>query len=540
MENLAPTRSERYRQIIGTLAKHGLVAAGAFRLESGPRARSQAEQARLVFEELGPTFIKLGQILSTRGELPPEYREELAKLQDATPPVEVGLIEAEIEAELGSSPQELFAYFDTVPLASASIGQVHRAKLRDGRDVVIKVRKPGVGAIIERDLEILAQLAASPASRIGDLDNYDMAGVVEEFSDTLRAEIDYTREARNIRLFRSFFDDDRGFELPEVIDEYSTARVLTLTEIDGVKPSEITRLTKKRRESAAQRVARFVLEPALLHGVFHADPHPGNILILANGAVGVIDFGMIGRLTDEHRIRIADILMAMERHDVERVSDRLMQIAPPAEPIDRAEFTSQLSRLLDRYMNSSLAKVEFGRALSEMLDLIRQHNLRPSSSLTMFFKTIAMCEALVEMIAPDRSLGDFVKALSQKIAVARLGTDHWLQRAELAALDTAELSLDLPRRADRVLADIERGNLRVWARIEDLQPALHTMERMVERANATMIAAACIVAVSVLFMLYRPSGSHEAIPWIFWAAIVIAGLVVFRTAWANLRGGKRL
>ncbi|MBV9973654.1 MAG: AarF/ABC1/UbiB kinase family protein [Candidatus Eremiobacteraeota bacterium] len=540
MEAQAPTRSQRYREIIGTFGKHGLAAAGALRLASDERVQSQAKEARLVCEELGPTFIKFGQILSTRGELPAEYREELSKLQDSMPPVETAFIEAEIESELGAPPQELFAFFDPVPLASASIGQAHLAKLHDGREVVVKVRKPGVRAVVDRDLEILNQLAESSEKYFPGLEDFDMAGIVEEFADTLRAELDYTREARNIRIFRSFFEDEDGFRLPEVISELSTARVLTLTRVEGIKASEADSLSKRRRETAAQRIARFVLEPALLHGIFHADPHPGNISVFEDGTIGAIDFGMVGTLTDENRRRIADILIAMQRHDAERVTDRLLQVAPPSRPIDRMALASELGRLLERYLSTSLARIEIAPALSDMLDLIRSHGLRPPSSLTIFFKTVAMSESIITAVAPERTLADFLRPISERAAMARLSPGDWFERARLSALDTAELSIDLPRRADRVLADIERGNLRVWARLEDLEPALRTIERVVERANATMLAAACIVGITVLFVVYRPTGWHEVVPWIFWIAVAIVAVAVLRTAWANLKKRKSL
>jgi len=540
MEEQAPTRSQRYREIIGTFGKHGLAAAGALRLASDERVQSQAKEARLVCEELGPTFIKFGQILSTRGELPAEYREELSKLQDSMPPVETAFIEAEIESELGAPPQELFAFFDPVPLASASIGQAHLAKLHDGREVVVKVRKPGVRAVVDRDLEILNQLAESSEKYFPGLEDFDMAGIVEEFADTLRAELDYTREARNIRIFRSFFEDEDGFRLPEVISELSTARVLTLTRVEGIKASEADSLSKRRRETAAQRIARFVLEPALLHGIFHADPHPGNISVFEDGTIGAIDFGMVGTLTDENRRRIADILIAMQRHDAERVTDRLLQVAPPSRPIDRMALASELGRLLERYLSTSLARIEIAPALSDMLDLIRSHGLRPPSSLTIFFKTVAMSESIITAVAPERTLADFLRPISERAAMARLSPGDWFERARLSALDTAELSIDLPRRADRALADIERGNLRVWARLEDLEPALRTIERVVERANATMLAAACIVGITVLFVVYRPTGWHEVVPWIFWIAVAIVAVAVLRTAWANLKKRKSL
>ncbi|MBV9277426.1 MAG: hypothetical protein JOZ97_04235 [Candidatus Eremiobacteraeota bacterium] len=203
-------------------------------------------------------------------------------------------------------------------------------------------------------------------------------------------------------------------------------------------------------------------------------------------------------------------------------------------------LSSELGRLLERYLSTSLARIEIAPALSDMLDLIRNHGLRPPSALTIFFKTVAMSESIITTVAPERTLADFLRPISERAALARLSPDDWFERARLSALDTAELSIDLPRRADRVLADIERGNLRVWARLEDLEPALRTIERAVERANATMLAAACIVGITVLFVVYRPTGWHQVIPWILWIAVAIVVVVVLRTAWANLKRRKSL
>ncbi|HEY8297414.1 MAG TPA: AarF/UbiB family protein [Candidatus Baltobacteraceae bacterium] len=532
------TRSERYREIMGVLAKHGLAAAGAgMRLHpDGERAQLQAEQLRLACEELGTTFIKLGQILSTRGDLlPPQYRDELAKLQDSVAPLDAAIIVTEIENELGASTAELFATFDPIPLAAASIGQVHVATLADGRDVVVKVRKPGVRAVVERDLDILNGLAASAEKHFPDFADHDVEGLVEEFGDMLRAELDYTREARNIEIFRGFFGDERGFELPEVIWDRSTAHVLTLTLVRGTKATEDFSLTKKRQEAAAQRIARFVLEPAFVHGIFHADPHPGNVLIRSDGTVGIIDFGMVGRLSEEQRRRLGDIFLAMEHHDAQRVSDHLIDLAPPLAPVDRVAFGAQIGRLLDRYMSSSLEQVQMGAALGEMLDLIREYGLRMPASVAFLFKAIAMSEGLILAIAPGKTISSFLKPITSKVTLAQLNPEQWAERARQATREAAELSLELPRRADRVLADIERGNLRVWTRLEDLEPVLTRFERIVERANATMIAAACIVGITILLAVYHPGGWKGAIGWVLWFAIVIAVLWVTRTAWATFR-----
>jgi len=446
-----PTKAERQRQIMAVLAKHGLAAVG------GSGTQFKAEQARETCEELGTTFIKLGQVLSTRGDmLPEEFLFELAKLQDSVPAVDTSIIEVEIAESLGASPHELFASFEHVPLGSASIGQVHLATLNDGREVV--VRKPGVKELVEIDLDILTSLAASSAKRFPALAEYDVRGMVAEFADMLRAELDYTREGRNIELFRSYFASDKGYALPEVIPEFCTSNVLVLTVVTGEKANGDLDLTDKRRDLVAQRIARFVLEPAFMHGVFHADPHPGNISVQENGTVGVVDFGMVGKLTDETRRYLADLFMALDRHDVQRFTDRLIDVAPPTRPIDRVSLSQELGRLIERYMSASLEHVQLGPAINDLLDLIRRNALHLSGSVAMFFKAIAMSEGLIEKIDPEKTIQDFIKPISEKIALSRLTSDEWLERMKRSAVDAAELSIDLPRRADRVLAEMERGN----------------------------------------------------------------------------------
>ncbi len=525
---------------MAVLAKHGLAAVGSSMGSRSDEARDhvRAEQMRAACEELGPTFIKLGQVLSTRGDLlSDEYRVELAKLQDAVPPVPTAEIENEIVQNLGASPEVLFAHWDPEPMASASIGQVHRARLSDGRAVVVKVRKPGVRALVEVDLDILTSLAASSEKHFPDLVDYDVPGLVAEFQELLRAELDYTREGRNVEQFASFFKGDEGFVFPAVIWEYSTAHVLTLTEVDGERATEAPALSKKRREAVAQRIARFVLEPAFMHGVFQADPHAGNIAVRPDGTIGLVDFGMVGRLTDETRRHLGDLFVALDRRDVQRFCDRLIDVAPPSRPMNRVALTQDLGRLLDRYMSDSLERVELGKAMEELLELVRRHALHLPGAVAMLFKAIAMSEGLLVSIDPDKTIQDYIRPISQKIALARLAPDEWRERLQSSAMDAAELSIELPRRADRVLGDIERGNLRVWARIEDLEPTLVRLERMVERVNVTLIAAACIVGLAVLTIYYHPHGWFGVVSGIVWVAIAIAIIAVLRIAWSALRKG---
>jgi ubiquinone biosynthesis protein len=491
---------------------------------------------RLACEELGTTFIKLGQALSTRGDLLPEaYRRELMKLQDSVPPVPVAEVTQTIREELGAPPDELFAYFDREPLGSASIGQVHAARMADGREVVVKVRKPGVEELVEIDLEILDDLAASWPERFPALKHYDFPAMLRDFGDTLRNELDYRREAGNVRFFRTILEKERGFALPEVVSEYSTSRVLTLTRLEGVKPSDAASVPKRRRTAIARRIARFVLEPAFSHGIFHADPHGGNFLITADGALAVVDFGMAGRLTPEARRRVADVFIAMDRRDAVRLADRVIEMTAPTHPVDRAALAAELDRMLERYVAVTLEELRFGEALGELLDLIRRFELRLPGNLALLFKALAMTEGLLEEIDPGASLSDHLEPMVNKMAYGRMNGDEWLERARDSALDAAELSVELPRRLDRVMGEVERGNVRVWTRIEDIETIVRRFEHTVERANATMLASACIVGLAILMLVYHPDGWQRWIGVIFWAVVAVTFLIVLRTAWGTLR-----
>jgi ubiquinone biosynthesis protein len=526
----APSKGERYREIIATLGKHGLSAA---------TGHPAAEQLRLACEELGTTFIKLGQALSTRADLLPEsYRLELRKLTDEVPGVPYEAVAGIIRDELGASPDKLFASFDRRPLGSASIGQVHAAKLRDGRDVVVKIIKPGVEDLVEIDLQIMEDLAHQASDRWSILDEYGAVDLVEEFGDTLRAELDYTREAGNIEFFREFFEEERGITIPAVIYERSTKRVITLERIAGQKPSELTERAKRKRETTAERIARFVLEPAFGEGLFYADPHNGNFIVETGGAVGVLDFGMTGRLAPQARRRVADIFMAFDRRDPERVTDRLMQIAAPKHPIDRAMLGGEISRLMERHLAPDLKGVQFGLALTDMLDTIRRYKLRLPGPIALLFKALVMCEGLIEQISPESNMNEFISSLSEKILYQRIAGQDLPGSIRNAALDAAELSIDLPRRADRVLSEIERGNLRVWTRVEDMERTMARFERAVETTNATLLASASIVGLAIVMLMYHPSGWGRWIGYAFWSVVAIVCVFSLRTVWAAFKKRK--
>ena len=526
------SKDERYREIVGTLARHGFGAIGDHFVDGDDeRARSRAERLRHACEELGPMFIKLGQMLSTRGDVLPEaYRLELAKLVDDVPPLPFDVISEVIREELGAAPETIFASFDSQPLGSASIGQVHTARLVDGRDVVVKVRKPGVETLVQLDLEILAELIDAWEPRVPGLKQYDARGLLREFGDSLLAELDYRREAANERFFRGAFANEPGFSIPDVIGEYSTGRVLTHERVEGRKVSDVSGLSNRRRSAVSQRIARFVLEPAFEHGVFYADPHSGNLMVQDDGTLAVIDFGTVGRLTPESRRRVAGMFLAISRRDAERLTDRIVEVTAPRRPVDRPQLTSDVERLLERYVDVSFDDVPLGNALGELLHVLRRHRLRLPSNLAALIRALVMCEGILQTLDPESSLTDYLQPMAGKLVYHGIaGGDHAVDRLRDSALDAAQLSVELPRRIDRVLGEIERGNLRVWTRIEDVDPLVKRLEHMVERANATMLAAACIVALAIVLQIYRPQGWQQWIGIVVWIALAAAVAATVRT-----------
>ena len=321
------TKGERYREILAVLARHDIALANdeLIKHEAGDQAR--AKHLRQACEGA-----------------------ELAKLQNDVPPLPEHVIADVIREDLGAAPETIFAAFDQTPLGSASIGQVHAARLFDGREVVVKVRKPGVDALVAVDLDILTRLLAQWSPRFPVLVEYDAGGIVAEFSNALRGELDYAREAASVRFFQAVFKNEVGFKIPDVIDEYSKNRVLTEERVTGRKASDVATLPKLRLATVCRRIVRFVLEPAFERGVFHADPHPGNLLVQDDDTLCVIDFGKTGHLTPEQRRRVADIFIAIDRSDALKLTDRLNEITAPTHPIDRALMTAEVDRMLQLYV----------------------------------------------------------------------------------------------------------------------------------------------------------------------------------------------
>ncbi|MBF6612505.1 MAG: AarF/ABC1/UbiB kinase family protein [Chloroflexi bacterium] len=546
---------KRYRQIANTLARHGLGyfvgLAGLERLvpfEKGwlgharrPQPYTRPEHVRIALEELGTTFMKLGQILSTRPDLlPPNYLTELARLQDAAPALPFEAIKGVLAAELDGPLEEVFATFDPEALAAGSIGQAHAATLPDGTEVVVKVRKPGVVEQVEDDLEILQDLAATISRRWELADRYDLVGLAQEFAETLRAELDYMREGRSAERFAASFEGDKGVHVPRIYWEATTDRVLTMERVRGIKINDLAALDAAGidRKALAQRAASVVLKMVFEDGFFHADPHPGNFFIEPGGRIGLIDFGMVGTLDGPTQERLVTLLLAIASKDGERLVDAFLELGLAHGRMDRTSLRQDLDHLLSRYYDLPLGDISIGPLLEETLAIVRRHHLQLPSNLALLIKTLIMHEGLGLQLDPTFNLTAALAPYAQRLMLQQYSPFSLARRLGTAGVEMAQLGAELPRQLRRIVAQLERGDLEVGMRPQGFDPVLHRLERLANRIVIGIIAAAFINGLAILMSVYHPAGWEEwAGPLFAFGFLAAAALGVY-LAWSILRSGR--
>ncbi|HEX9038900.1 MAG TPA: AarF/ABC1/UbiB kinase family protein [Ktedonobacterales bacterium] len=531
----------RYRQIIEILVKHGfgyLVGKAGWDAQRFTRAlrpaRAEAlEQARLVeapeelrllIEDLGPTFIKLGQIISTRGDLlPAAYREELAKLQDSAPPVPGEQIRATIQEEFGRPVEEVFATFDMAPVAAASIGQAHAATLSDGTEVIVKLRRPHIIEDVEEDLRVLLDIAYL-ANRQWDMAHYyDVVAIVEEFAQTLRSEMDYLHEAASLERIADNFAGDDNIHIPRVYMDLTTTRVLTLERIRGVKITDIAGLRALRlnRADVARRAARLLLTMIVRDGFFHADPHAGNVFVERNGTIGLIDFGMTGEVDRGNQQSLMRLMLGITQRDAGRLADTLLDLCVTRSHVDRNALRRDLQRLLSRYWNRAMGDVRFGSFIADMVEVLRWRHMRLSPDLALLLKTIGMGEGLAEEVDPKFNLMEVYVPLTEEVMRERITLVSWSKQLALSGIDALESSLEIPQRLRRILGDIERGGFEINIQPSSFDPYFHRMERLVNHILIALLAVSTTIATALIVAAYHPGGLSVLAEILFLAALLL-------------------
>ena len=548
-------RTRRYQEITEVLARHGLgFLVGVSGLERwvpfhqglmGHERRTEPyttpEHLRLALEELGPTFIKLGQLLSTRADLlPPQYQAELAKLQDAAPAVAGATIRHLIQEELGAGPDEAFADFTLEPLATASIGQAHAATLHDGTHVVVKVRRPDVIPTIEADLDILQNLAVQISHRWEAVADYNLPGIAAEFAQTLRAELDYLQEGRNAERFAKNFGSDRDVYIPRVFWGTTTSRVLTLERIGGIKINDLQALDCAGidRAALAVRSANTVLKMVFEDGFFHADPHPGNVFIeAATGRIGLIDFGMVGEVNDKLRNQLGDLLAAVARADPGRMASALLELSVVQQPVDRSSLRMDVKKLIALYEGRELRQIAIGPLLSHVVAMMRTYHLQMPQELAKLLKMLIMADGIGLQLDPAFNLGVVLAPYARKLILNRYTPQALARRMSTAGADLAELIEDLPDLLRRAVESLDADGLELHLRAAELEPLVARLERIGNRVVAGMIAAALIGGIGAL-----ASGDKER--WGDWekplmrAGLGVGGALSAYLAWTTRRPGR--
>ncbi len=480
----------RIGEVVGVLAKHRLAEwlsqtefdSQKSHLTGGegelPAKQSHATRIRLAVTELGTTYIKFGQMLSTRPDLVgQEVADELAKLQDGVPPDEPEVALATIATELGRPANEIFAEFNSIPIGSASIGQVHGARLPDGREVVVKVQHPGIESRIRGDLEILERLAGL-AEKSAELKRYQPVAVVQEFHRSLLRELDFSREERNLQQFAANFATDPTVHFPQVISELCTSRVLTMELIAGASPHDAERLDQIgiAREELARRAVTIWMDMVFRDGFFHADPHPGNLIVLPGGAIGIVDCGMVGRIDESSRETIEDLLVAIANHDGAHLAHLIMDLCSAPPDFDEAAFSSDVADYVAFYYGSQpIDRFQLGGALNEMVRIISRYQLILPSSVSSLVKVFAMLEGTARLLGPTVNILDLIKSYQPKILRRRLSLRTQWQKWRRALGEWRHLGEVLPRGLDEVFKRIQSGTFDIHLEHRRLEPSVNRL-----------------------------------------------------------------
>lgn len=550
------SHSGRFRHLANILARHGLgYLVGQFGVEDmipfhrgwfGHSKRNtpytQPEHLRMALEEMGTVWVKLGQVLSTRADLlPPEYLNEFARLQDQAPTVSSEIIEDVIVESLNNPMAVLFASFDPEPLAAASIGQVHAATLDDGTPVVVKVRRPGVVEQVEEDLEILQKLALAASRRWAVAQQYDVIGVVQEFAESLRRELDYVREGRNAERFAANFSGVDHIHIPRVYWDFSSGQVLTLERVHGLKIGDLAGLDAAGldRRGLAQRAAHMVMQMIFEDGVYHADPHPGNFFIEPGGQIALMDFGMVGELDARTKDHLVNLVVAVAGQDPDRMVDAVLEIAIVKGRVDRLRLRQDLQRLVTRYLDRPIIDIDAGAVIQDIMTVVREHHLQLPSNLALVLKMGIMVEGLGQQLDPDFRLVAVIEPYGERFMLRRYSPTFLARRLGMAGMDAAQLSVEIPGQLRRILGDLGRGTFEIGTRPSGLEPTLDRLERLANRIVVSIIAAAFIVGWAILMAGYHPFGEGPAMEGISIVGFLIAGVLGTYLIWDILRKRSR-
>jgi ubiquinone biosynthesis protein len=467
-------------------------------------------RVRRALEELGPTFIKLGQLLATRVDLfEPEWIAEFGKLQDSAPPSPYDGIQQQFIEQLGAPPEQLFAAFDPEPLAAASIAQVHRARLADGSAVAVKVRRPGIRPVIEADLRWLMRLAELAESENPELRNFRPQEVVRQFEQSLQRELDFASECRNAERiaanFAAYTDQDAPpgagpvIVIPQVYWQWTGERVCVQEYIDGIPGRDLAAADRAGldRKLLARRGANAVLKMIVEDGYFHADPHPGNVFYLPGNRIAFIDFGMVGRLTEQRRDQLIRLMLGLVQHEPERVADVMLDWTRDGDA-DEAGMLLEIQAFVDQYHGVPLKQLSLGAMLNDLVSILRDHHIALPADLALLIKAFITLEGMGRELDPDFDMAGAAMPILERALRARYTPSALFRRGWKSASEMLGLVADLPHDLSRLLRAARRGRLEIHIDVTHLKHVGNQLDRAANRLVVGIVVAALIIGSSIV------------------------------------------
>jgi ubiquinone biosynthesis protein len=507
----------RYRDIVYAFTKYGfgfvMKELGLLDLLAVPKrvfvegnqsrnSRTTGERIRMFLEELGPTFVKIGQIASTRPDIiPDDILQELVKLQDNVSLFSFDEVRRIVEEELADSLENSFAEFSETPLAAASIGQVHHAVLLTGEPVAVKIQRPNIMRVIDTDLEILQDLARLAESRIDWVERYQIRTIIEELSRSLREELDYENEGRNAEKIAKQFMNDSKVHIPKVYWEYSTKKILTMEFIDGIKLNEIEKLQQEGYDTKVlgEKIVNAIFHQILIDGFFHGDPHPGNIVALPGQVVAFMDFGMVGRITPEMRAHIASFVIALMRKNTSEVVKALTNMGLVPNEVNVKQLHSDVDKLREKYLDVPFSQMSIGNAVNELFAVAYRHKIMIPTDLTILGKTLLTLEGTVEKLNHEISILAVAEPFGKQLLIDRFKPKNMAEFAWSNFTEYGDILQEFPKTIKDFTAVMKKGKMKIEITTPEMEPVLHKLNRISNRLLFSIILLSfSIILVGVI------------------------------------------
>lgn len=499
------------------------------------------QRVRAALQDLGPTFVKLGQVLATRVDLlPPHWIAELSELQNAVPALDFERIRPQLAEDLGVEPEAVFARLEHRPIAAASLAQAHRATLHDGTEVVLKVRRPGIRDVVEADLRLLSHLATIVEKQIPELKRYRLGAILRQFGASLRRELDFAAECRNAERIALNFQGHAEIVIPKVYWEWTCERLNVQQFLHGIPGRDLDGLDAAGmdRRQLARTGAGIVLKMVLEDGFFHADPHPGNIFYMPGGAIGVIDFGMVGRVSEQRRFQIVQLLHGLVGQDAQAVTDVLVDWAGDNADGDESLLQEAVDRFVDQYRGVPLKDLRMGGMLADVAAILREHGLTLPPDLALMIKAFITLEGLGRQLDPDFDMAGEARPFLERAILERYSPRVLARRGRRTLVSLLDLVRDMPKDVHRLLQAARRGRLRLQIEVDALRAFGDQVDRAVSRLTIGVVTAALIVGSSIVLNSAGGVSSRglQILGATAFVGAALGGLWVLFSIW---RGGRR-